>query len=314
MMRRLEELDRLDAHARSAEEVLWPSGTSSRQDPRAWTPSTPRRHRSRRPWWEGRAGLALVVAAGIVATVVIGPSRILAVLPARAERPVGAEIPSRSDEASSERVLPVVAPPAGVDDSSYAWMQTQPDGTDPVRFDPCRPIHYVTRSTVAATQDPAIVHEAVAAVSASSGIRFVDDGSTDEVPTTGRKPFQPDAYGDRWAPVLIGWTDARESPELEGHAGLGGGIPWRDTTGRVSYVSGTVWLDAASLAPLLADPAGRDRVRAVVMHELTHVLGATHVDDPAQLMSVDGNGRTDFGLGDLHALSVLGSGECVPGL
>ena len=66
--------------------------------------------------------------------------------------------------------------------------------------------------------------------------------------------------------------------------------------------------------PRLADAEGRAGVRAVVMHELTHVVGATHVDDPAQLMSVDGNGRTDFGPGDLHALAVLGGGDCVPGL
>lgn len=198
--------------------------------------------------------------------------------------------------------------------SSYAWMQTQAGTSDPVRFDPCRPVHYVTRSTVPGTEDVSVVHEAVAAVSAASGIRFVHDGATDEVPTTGRKPFQPDRYGDRWAPVLIAWSDARESPELHGHSGLGGGTPWRDTTGRLSYVSGTVWLDATSLAPLLADGGGRERVRAVAMHELTHVLGATHVEDPTQMMSIGGDGRTDFGLGDLYALSVLGSGECVPGL
>ena len=37
MMRRLEELDRLDQLA-GPDEVLWPGGLSSRHDPRAWTP------------------------------------------------------------------------------------------------------------------------------------------------------------------------------------------------------------------------------------------------------------------------------------
>ena len=258
--------------------------------------------------------MAAVAVVGILATVLLGQSRILQLLPARAERPMGAEIPSRSDEASSERLLPVVAPPAGVPRSSYAWMQTQPGGSDPVRFDPCRPLHYVTRSAGPGTEDMAVVHEAVAVVSAASGMAFVHDGETTEAPSKGRAPFQPDRYGDRWAPILIAWTDTKESPELGGNAGLGGGIPWRDTTGRLSYVSGTVWLDRASMVPRLADPGGRDVVRALVMHELTHVLGATHVDDPTQVMSLGGDGRTEFGQGDLHALAVLGAGECVTGL
>lgn len=257
--------------------------------------------------------VAATAAVGILATVLLGQSRILQLLPARAERPVGAEIPSRSDEATSERLLPVVAPPAGVPRSSYAWMQTQTGG-DPVRFDPCRPLHYVTRSAGPGTEDMALVHEAVAAVSAASGMVFVHDGETTEAPSKGRAPFQPDRYGDRWAPILIAWTDATESPELTGNSGLGGGITWRDTTGRVSYVSGTIWLDTASLVPRLADAEGQAVVRAVVMHELTHVLGATHVDDPTQVMSLGGDGRTEFGQGDLHALAVLGAGDCVTGL
>ena len=299
-----------------AEEVAWPTGVSSRQDPRAWTPAPGGTDRHREPWFERRRAWAAVTIVAILVTVLLGSSRILQLLPARAERPVGAEIPSRSDEASSERLLPAVAPPTGVPASSYAWMQTQSGGSEPVRFDPCRPLHYVTRSGGTGTDASALVHEAVAAVSAASGMTFVHDGDSAEAPSEGRAPFQPERYGDRWAPILIAWTDAKESPELaaEGAAGLGGGIPWRDTTGRVSYVSGTVWLDTEFALPRLADPEGRSAVRAVIIHELTHVLGATHPEDTTQLMSATGDGSTDLGVGDRYALAVLGGGDCVPGL
>lgn len=255
----------------------------------------------------------------IVLVSVAGPSRVLHLLPddlvpARAERPAEAQVPSRSDEASEERLLPAVGVHAVPPADTYAWMQTQGDGSTPVTFDPCRPIHYVTRSTGPMTDNVSIIHEAVATVSAASGLRFVHDGPTNERPTQGRAPFQPEAYGDRWAPVLIAWTDPEESPELTDKAGLGGGIPWRDTNGRVTYVSGTIWLDAASLVPLMKNAPGRERVGAVVVHELTHVLGATHPAASNQLMSDWGKGRMSLGPGDRYALSVLGQGKCVPGL
>ena len=43
MLRKLEELDRLDLTNLDPEQVLWPGGHSSRHDPRAWEPG---RHRA----------------------------------------------------------------------------------------------------------------------------------------------------------------------------------------------------------------------------------------------------------------------------
>ena len=44
----------------------------------------------------------------------------------------------------------------------------------------------------------------------------VSDGVTDEQPAPERPAYQPDRYGDRWAPVLIGFADAAHVPTLEG--------------------------------------------------------------------------------------------------
>ena len=59
-----------------------------------------------------------------------------------------------------------------------------------------------------------LVREAIAAVSAATGLRFVDDGTTEEGPSDTRSPYQPEVYGERWAPVLFAWSDPVESPRL----------------------------------------------------------------------------------------------------
>lgn len=50
------------------------------------------------------------------------------------------------------------------------------------------------------------------------------------------------------------------------------------------------------------------------MHELAHVVGLDHVDDPTQLMYAENSGQLDFGAGDRAGLALLGTGECVPRL
>ena len=51
-------------------------------------------------------------------------------------------------------------------------------------------------------------------------------------------------------------------------------------------------------------------MRAIVQHELGHVLGLDHVDDPGELMYDTSSGRTDFGPGDLEGLARLAGVPC----
>jgi hypothetical protein len=79
---------------------------------------------------------------------------------------------------------------------------------------------------------------------------------------------------------------------------------------RSTYVTGSVSLDTSDFETILARPDGEAEARAIVMHELGHVVGLAHVDDPAQLMNADNVGLTNFGPGDLAGLALLGKGRC----
>jgi hypothetical protein len=184
-----------------------------------------------------------------------------------------------------------------------------------VRYDPCRPIRYVIRDRHTPPGGDELVREAVAAVSAATGLQFVDAGPTSEAPRNDRPPYQPNRYGHQWAPVLIAWSDPTEDRDLRGPTtGEGGstavtlsrsGEP--PTTG---YVTGAVTLDAPQLAGALARE-GRATVRAVIEHELGHLVGLNHVADPTQLMYPQ---VTQYGSGDRRGLALVGAGDCLPQL
>jgi hypothetical protein len=111
--------------------------------------------------------------------------------------------------------------------------------------------------------------------------------------------------------VLVSWATSTEVPQLEGAvAGIGGSVPMRERDGVTRYVTGGVTLDADEFALLAAQADGTPLMRAIVLHELGHVVGLAHVDDPRELMYGDNVGLLDFGAGDRAGLARVGSGSC----
>ncbi len=234
------------------------------------------------------------------------------VLPAALPFLPGAKAPPPGFEAASS---PLGMPPESNGSTAYL-LQKSPDPSQAfVAYDPCRPVHYVVRPDNAPPGTLQLIEEAVSAVSAASGLQFVYDGTTAEAPSKTRQTYQPDRYGRQWAPVLIAWSTPEETPVLAGEVAGTGGSAYAHIPGEpYVFVAGQVALDAPALADVLVRDDGPALVRAIIMHELGHVLGLDHVDDPTQLMHAENSGQFDFADGDLAGLALLGTGACVPRL
>lgn len=265
----------------------------------------PDRRRTVHPWL-----LRALVAAVLVLGWTSGGLRdVLDLSPAPARLDVGGRsIAVPEPVANAVRVLPPVAQTTS---GGHAFLHLADDGA-PVGYDPCRPVRYVTRMDGAPPAGPQLVAEAVAIVSRATGLSFVDAGATDEEPLVDRPVLAPERYGPGWAPVLIAWADETTEPTLAGTvAGLGGSavVPAAHGPGRF-LVAGRVLLDAPDLTGVLDRPDGYAQARAIVVHELAHVVGLDHIDDPGELMYPETATRTELGPGDLAGLAVLGQVAC----
>ena len=184
----------------------------------------------------------------------------------------------------------------GDDEGPHAFLHTGSAG-QPLAY-PCAPIHYVVSTQHAPDDFEQVVHGAIGLMSEASGYTFAYDG-----PTTDRD-FDAHLVPGRAGPVLIGFAGSGEVPGLAGDvAGRAASVPAGDG---VHYSTGAIMLDAGYYAGV----DDLDQRRAVVLHELGHVLGLHHVEDDGELMARDGSGRTDFGPGDLAGLRALHEASC----
>lgn len=194
----------------------------------------------------------------------------------------------------------------------FEFLATQPGSDTPVTYDPCRPIPVVVNNLRAPAGSADLLRNTLDRMTEITGFQFEIEGTTTEVPDLPRPAYQPERYGDRWAPVLIIWATEDDVPDLAGYGGLGGSTaaPAPGTSTHV-YVSGVVVLNGPSFRQTLTVSRGWFLAEAVILHELGHLLGLDHVDDPRQLMHHDAPERYDFGHGDLTGLAALSSGPCV---
>ncbi|MCU1369423.1 MAG: Peptidase metallopeptidase [Ilumatobacteraceae bacterium] len=199
------------------------------------------------------------------------------------------------------------------DGGRYGFLETQADGETPVTYDPCRPITIVVNQRDMPDGLEDVFADAVATAAEISGLDLTIEGETDERPKLGRSAYQPDRYGQRWAPVLMAWSDEDEIPELaDTVAGIGDSVSVEPETGPRTYVSGIVIIDAGDAREIERMPDGDRIARDIVLHELGHLIGLAHVDDPSELMYPEGQDDLhNYQQGDQTGLTQLGQGPCI---
>jgi hypothetical protein len=192
----------------------------------------------------------------------------------------------------------------------YAFLSTQPGTKEPVTYPPCRVVQVRINPADEVVGGTRLVLDAMARVSELSNLPLEYVG-----PSTQRPDEWSDAMEggmEAYPPALVSWSHEDETPELAGDVvGLGGSISVRGAAfARTRYMTGSVTLDAPDLAEVLEGPDGEAQVRAVILHELGHLVGLGHVSDPNELMSETNYGTHDFGPGDREGLARLGGGDC----
>ena len=286
MLRRLRELDRIDAsHGLGAHPSLRPRRQQRQQ----------RRHR--RTHGVSTLAASVVALAVVVLVMALGTSGV----PVAVRTALGL---------GPEPLASVPLLPSGK--GSFAFMQTQPGRPKaPVAYDPCRQIEVVINPEGAPEEYRDLVETATDRISAATGLKFDISGTTDERPSDNRQPEDNPRYGPGWAPVLVAWSDDDETPELDGDvAGLGGSTAIT-VRGVKVYVTGGVTLDSEAFREILHRLNGRIQAQAIVDHEFGHLVGLDHVKDAGELMNARNNGRTTWGPGDKAGLSRLGRGPCL---
>ena len=187
---------------------------------------------------------------------------------------------------------------AGEPDGEYAFI-LETRGSGAVGWDPCQPIRFVVNPAGAPTDWERVVSEAVNMTADASGFEF------EFVGTSEARPLE-DATGSRGAPLLISWAGPDEVPDLDGTV-VGVAYTHPLLKGERSYfVSGVVALDRGAYAAMDDD---RQPV-FVLAHELGHILGLDHVDDPTELMNEEFVGQDGFGPGDLAGLREVHDVPC----
>ena len=185
----------------------------------------------------------------------------------------------------------------------FGFLVTQPNSTLPVRYDPCAPIQYVVNASEAPSYGLQLVQNAFTEISQATGITFVFDGTTSELPSTSRPAFVNGSPN----PILVGWEHNGETSYLPTSTtsgalvGMGGSqFTFNSTAGQYQYVSGEAAISSSY-------PLSQDEIIHLVLHELGHVIGMGHTDYTTQIMyPYDAASPITYGNGDLQGLAQLG--------
>lgn len=213
---------------------------------------------------------------------------------ALAEPPAQPQVGARA-AGLAHRLAPVAGCALGAPSAAtHAFVEVGADGC-PLRWDPCTVIDWWYNPLGAAGQEAEVV-AAVAAVAAATGLDLRHRGST-SMPVN---QWLSSPLGSGTG-LLIGW------------GALDPGVLGQTTTQHLDIPGHTSEVLRAGVVVDPARTASVGQLRAVLRHELGHVVGLDHVATPSVLMYPHLTGLSDLTQGDRAGMHLLGSAQgCVP--
>lgn len=192
--------------------------------------------------------------------------------------------------------------------NDFAFLDPPSKDGEVDRWDPCAPIHYVVNVVKGDPDDLQLVRAAVHEAAHESGLTFVYDGTTTEMPSSSRKDVRHHGVGWQWSPVLIALVPHADyhaqDNDADSVAFTDPDIYSDDDTGDSEIVSGQIVVDIDAMTQ--HDHYQPDVLMPTMLHELGHLVGLGHVDYAYELMAPDGGGLPGYGHGDRAGLSYLG--------
>jgi len=226
-------------------------------------------------------------------------------------------------EKELDRLLPQVFP----SESGPFEPLKEPVSGEPSYFDPCRAIYWVVNPENEPEGSREHLVSAFEEIQIRTGLLFVFAGETDEKYDWFRDPRNnqyPEIDSD-WKPVIVWYLPeaefesaqptelAEDGYDLDEIAGFAGpDIMYSRGEGqRLVSVSGAVTMNA-TWSQYILDAGFPAELWWVLAHEIGHVVGLDHVDDPDHLMHSKNNGyKETLGPGDIEGLAVAGSTPCL---
>lgn len=217
----------------------------------------------------------------------------------RAVAPATANAPAGVSPTQSTTVIPRYDPRG----KKTSWKRFTPLA----RWDPCRTVEYRTNFRVAPDSAPKLVRRAFKLAHEATGLTFKRVGSTTKVPYASG----PDSGTHLDYGLIVAWSTPKRVPGLAGStAGLGGSTAVSSNGGPWRYVYGGAVIDARQKLPVSGFSKGQS-TGALLLHEIAHALGLTHVSVRSQIMypSLQSTFRGRYENGDLGGLHELGAAQ-----